>query len=76
MKKSDSVSQSLQNNLAMLIERYGILLMGLHDGIGYEGGRHFSATEPSSVETLHSFLSAFDSIKLDVDLALSMFKKC
>jgi hypothetical protein len=45
----------------------------LHDGVGDETSRNLTPTKPTTIQTLDSFLSAFNAIKFDVNLALGFF---
>ena len=47
-------------------------LMRSHDRIGNKYPRYLFATEPSTVQTLYSFLGGVNCVKLDVDLALQL----
>lgn len=45
--------------------------MGLHDGVGHEGGRDGHASEPTAVEAIDGLARVVDVVEFDVDVTLS-----
>lgn len=51
---------------------HGRSQVGLHDGIGHEGGGDGLASEPTTVEAVDRFAGVRDGVELDEDVALCM----